>query len=282
MRFPFLDLSIIVPTFHESGNLVQLFRRIEATVEKANLRSEIVVVDDNSRDGTVELCATHQSSVPVRLIVRTDERGLSGAVLRGFQAARGEILLVMDADLSHPPERIPDLVDALTRTSHHDEPAEMVIGSRYVSGGSTTEDWGWMRWINSKVATLAARPFASVKDPMAGYFALRRQSYESAAHLLDPIGYKIGLEMIVKCNFRNVKEVPIEFCNRTVGESKLNLRQQLNYLTHIKRLGAYRLGELMGSKVQESSPAIVGHVGDQPTSRAREIDAGAERRRKAA
>ncbi|TWU60336.1 Undecaprenyl-phosphate mannosyltransferase [Rubripirellula tenax] len=266
MRLPFPDLSIIVPTYQEAGNLAELFRRIEASVTAAELNTEVLVVDDHSQDGTVELCEKFVSSVPLKLIVRTDERGLSSAVMRGFREARGDILLVMDADLSHPPERIPAIIAALNSQKDSQPPVEMVIGSRYIEGGSTTEDWGWIRWLNSKIATLAARPFTSAKDPMAGFFALHRLSYELAADRLDPIGYKIGLELIVKCQFRNVQEIPIQFCNRTVGESKLNLRQQLLYLTHIKRLLAFRIwGDTADhGDADLATPMIAGRIEETP------------------
>jgi dolichol-phosphate mannosyltransferase len=233
-----VNVSIVVPTYREAENLPALVERIGSTLAETDLRAEIIIVDDNSRDGTEEVCRQLEQSFPacpVHLIVRTEERGLSSAVITGMRRARGDILVVMDADLSHPPEAIPALVAAL------DDPAtDMVIGSRYVAGGGTADDWGLFRWLNSKAATLLARPFTSAKDPMAGFFALRRQSFNEAESRLDPIGYKIGLELLVKCGFRNVVEVPIMFANRFKGESKLSLKEQLNYLRHLKRLFDHR------------------------------------------
>src|SRR6185369_9760502 len=114
-----------------------------------------------------------------------------------------------------------------------------VIGSRYVAGAATDEDWGLFRKLNSRGATWLARPLTKAMDPMAGFFALRRTTFESAAPL-DPIGYKIGLELIVKCQCRNIREVPITFADRVHGESKLNLKEQLNYLRHLSRLYKHR------------------------------------------
>jgi dolichol-phosphate mannosyltransferase len=207
-----------------------------AALQQAGLRGEIVIVDDNSPDGTPAVCARLAEEHPVRLLVRETERGLSSAVVHGLHHARGDVLVVMDADLSHPPEKVPELVAAL-----RDESVDFVIGSRYVQGGTTAEDWGVLRWLNSKVATLLAWPLTSAADPMAGFFALRRTTF-GAARSLDPIGYKIGLELLVKTGCRSVKEVPIAFANRLHGTSKLTLKEQVNYLRHLKRLYEARLG----------------------------------------
>ena len=146
------------------------------------------------------------------------------------------MIVVMDADLSHPPERVPELVRVGSQSD-----VDFVIGSRYVSGGSVEESWGLFRWLNSKVATLMARPFTSATDPMAGFFAIKREKFESARDL-DPIGYKIGLELIVKCACREVREIPIHFSNRLHGTSKLSLKEQINYLRHLKRLAEFKVG----------------------------------------
>jgi dolichol-phosphate mannosyltransferase len=167
--------------------------------------------------------------------VRKNERGLSSAVIAGMGLAKGNVLVVMDADLSHPPEMISALVAALD-----DQAVDFVIGSRYVSGGGTDEDWGLFRYLNSKVATWLARPLTSAKDPMAGFFAIRKPTFERAFEELNPVGYKIGLELIVKGGCRQIAEVPIQFHDRVHGESKLSFREQLNYVRHLKRLYEYR------------------------------------------
>lgn len=233
------SLSIIVPTYCEADNLSDLVRRIDHAVQMAGISTEIIIVDDNSPDATRDICAAFDFETPVNLIVRTDERGLSSAVIRGMDEASGEVLLVMDADLSHPPEQIPAI---FTTVCHAD--TDFVIGSRYVAGGSTAEDWGFFRWLNSKAATWLARPLTSALDPMAGFFSLKQKRYVEARSTLDPIGYKIGLELIVKCGCRGVQEVPIHFSDRAAGESKLSLKEQLNYLRHLKRLYEYRFAEV--------------------------------------
>lgn len=232
------QLTVIVPTYCEADNLAVLVPRIVESVNAADIDTEILIVDDNSPDNTVSVCAELAGHFPVRLIVRHSERGLSSAVVRGMDEAKGDVLLVMDADLSHPPERI----EALFRSIEEDD-ADFVIGSRYVDGGTTAEDWGLLRWLNSKAATILARPLTAAQDPMAGFFALRREAFTRNRDRLDPIGYKIGLELIVKCDCQSVAEVPIDFSDRLNGESKLTLTEQLNYVRHLKRLYEYRFRE---------------------------------------
>jgi dolichol-phosphate mannosyltransferase len=117
--------------------------------------------------------------------------------------------------------------------------ADLVVGSRYVAGGSTSEDWGFLRWINSRVATLLARPLTDLHDPMSGFFALRRATFESGREF-DPLGYKIGLEILVKCECRSPLEIPIHFENRRFGKSKLTIQQKVLYLRHLSRLYLFR------------------------------------------
>lgn len=233
-----VSASIIVPTYREAGNLRPLVMRIARALAPAGQSFEIVVVDDNSQDGTDrEVASLQADGYPVRLITRVAERGLSSAVVRGFQEANGAVLVCMDADLSHPPESLPALLQALQAPG-----VDFVIGSRYVPGASTDEDWGLFRRLNSKVATLLAYPFVGVRDPMAGFFALHRSTFASA-RALNPIGYKIGLELMVKCGCRTIREVPIHFADRKLGESKMNVREQLNYLRHLARLARFKLAK---------------------------------------
>ncbi|WP_278472151.1 glycosyltransferase [Gimesia maris] len=226
-----LQLSIIVPTYCEADNLTVLIPRVNRVLTEAELDAEIIVVDDDSPDETIQVCEELAEICPLRLITRKNERGLSTAVIAGLNAASGGILLVMDADLSHPPEKIPELVSALNQRQ-----ADFVIGSRYVEGGTTDQSWGWFRKWNSRVATWLSRPFTSARDPLAGFFAIKRQTYLKARQILNPVGYKIGLELIVKCRCQNVVEIPIEFTDRVAGSSKLSFKEQLRYLKHLKRL----------------------------------------------
>jgi dolichol-phosphate mannosyltransferase len=227
------DITIVVPTFQEAENLPRLLPRILDVLEADGIAGNIIIVDDNSPDDTAEICEPFIKAGRVRLEIRQNERGLSGAVLHGIDLTENEIVVVMDADLSHPPEAIPRLIQALR------DGADMVIGSRYIAGGSTADDWTVWRLINSKIATSLAWPLTSLKDPMAGFFAIRRDRVDSVRSSLNPLGYKIGLELIVKCRCINVTEVPIRFEDRAHGQSKLNLHEQINYLRHMARLYRY-------------------------------------------
>jgi dolichol-phosphate mannosyltransferase len=224
-------VSVIVPTYKEVLNIPVLVERLDG-IRRAGLDLEVLFMDDDSKDGSAE--AAEALGLPwVQLVTRTQDRGLSPAVLDGLRRATGDVLLVMDADLSHPPEAIPAMLDEL------DAGADFVVGSRFVAGGTTDDDWGIFRWLNSKVATALAAPLAPIKDPMSGFFMLRRSTFLAGKNY-NPIGYKIGLELLVKCECKRAVEVPIHFTDRQLGESKLSLKEQLRYLQHIRRLYIYR------------------------------------------
>ncbi len=248
-------IDVVVPTFREALNIPLLIERLAALRGLHAPQLRLTIVDDNSRDGTEE--AIQRLNLPwVSLIVRTADRGLSSAVLEGLNRTSGDMIVVMDADLSHPPEAIPLMLDEL------DKGSDFVVGSRYTEGGVTDDNWGLFRWLNSRVATLLARPFASIKDPMSGFFALRRATY-TKADFLNPIGYKIGLELLVKCRCSRVSEVPIAFTDRIHGESKLSVAEQLRYIQHIRRLFLYKYGswsEVVQFVVVGASGALVNLV----------------------
>jgi dolichol-phosphate mannosyltransferase len=231
------SVTIVVPTYHEVENLRPLVIRISEAMSKARGSYEIIFVDDDSRDGTDQtIRELNELGYPARLITRMGERGLSSAVIRGFSEATGEVFICLDADLSHPPEAIPAILECLSETG-----VDFVLGSRYVPGGRTDEHWGLLRWINSKIATMFARPLTSVKDPMSGFFSIRRTVYQRAAPL-NPVGYKIALELMVKCNCSIIREVPIHFARRQFGLSKLSIAERFNYLRHLSRLLRFKYG----------------------------------------
>ena len=225
-----VELSVVVPTLNEAANLPFLVQRIGGALRGRSY--EILIVDDGSRDDTPAVCERLRERYPVFLHVRREATdGLSGAVLYGMSRARGEYLVVMDADLQHPPEQILELVQPLERGE-----AEFVIGSRYVDGGTTDQKWGPLRRVNSTLATVLSRPLAGrTRDPMSGFFALPAETLLRAENL-QPVGYKIALELLCKCRVRRVREVPIRFGLRQTGESKLNIRQRLDFLDHLSRL----------------------------------------------
>lgn len=229
---PVPPASIIVPTYNERENLPVLAERVFAAVSAQN--SELLIVDDSSPDGTAEVAEQLAARWPIRTIRRTNERGLSTAVIRGLHEARLELCVVMDADLSHPPEMIPALLAAM-----NDPSVEMAIGSRFVKGGAVDLDWPLHRRVISWCGRQLARPMTPVRDMVAGFFCVRRSRVELAR--LDPIGYKIALELIVRQRWRKVVEIPIRFSDRVAGVTKLNGAEQLRYLRHLARLYRFKL-----------------------------------------
>jgi dolichol-phosphate mannosyltransferase len=228
-----MDVSVVLPTYREAENLPIIVPRIAAALAGISLRCEILIVDDDSPDGTPVVCAALAERFPLRLLVRRGQRGLASAVLFGIKQAAGTVVVVMDADLSHPPEKIPELVRPVLAGDYN-----IAVGSRYVTGGGVDAGWSWYRRLNSRFATLLARPLTPVRDALAGFFALRRTILNDAPPL-NPIGYKVLLEILVKVRGVRAVEVPITFVDRQVGQSKLNWRVQVNYLRHLGRLYGY-------------------------------------------
>jgi len=228
-------ISVVVPTFNEGKNIPILVERIAKALKKE--RYEIIVVDDNSPDGTYRIALSLKKKYPVKAILRKIEKGLSSAVLRGFEEAKGEILGVIDADLQHPPEKIPELIAEVRRG------AELVIGSRLVKGGGV-ELWPWYRKAVSLGARVIALPLTRVKDTMSGFFFMKRKVIEGVR--LNPIGYKILLEILVKGRYKIVREIPYIFMNRSFGTSKLSTRVYIHYLRHLARLYRYKFLGIRG------------------------------------
>jgi dolichol-phosphate mannosyltransferase len=220
-------VSIVVPTYNEASNIGPLLKSLAAAMRGE--RYEIIVVDDGSPDGTGAIVDGLAGSYPLRVLHRGGRRGLASALLDGFGAAKGELLACMDADLSHPPEVIPRLVAAL-----QEERIDIAIASRLVPGGGVMGSWPQYRRLNSYVATLLASSLTGVKDSMSGCFALKRGVIEGIP--LVPRGYKLLLEILVRGNYREAKEVPFIFDNRCHGESKLTARVKLDYLIQVCRL----------------------------------------------
>lgn len=236
-------LSIIIPTFGEAMNISLLVREIAHDLKPQISNWELIIVDDDSRDGTVTICESLQKSgFPLKLVVRKNEQGLATAVIEGFKHARAPIFVIMDGDLSHMPAAVPLLYEAIQNG------AEFAIGSRYILGGGTDDKWTFYRYLNSKFASLLARPLVALSDPMSGFFALPRSLW-TRCQGLSPVGYKIGLEILVKCNPQNIKEVPIYFRTRELGESKLTVKQQFLYLIHLCTLYRFKFTERKKVKI---------------------------------
>ncbi len=229
-------ISLIIPTYNEKDNITPLIERIHKALEGYDY--EIVIVDDNSQDGTIDIVNGLSSKYPVKLMVRKNEKGLATAIIHGIKNTTNPIVCVMDADLQHPPEKLPELVKAI------ENGADIAFASRYVPGGGSA-GWGLTRRIISKGATQICHVLLpqsrKVHDTMTGFFIFRRSGVDSDR--LKPIGYKIALEVLLMGNFKNVTEVPYVFENRAAGQSKLRMKTQIDYLKHIFSLMA-RTGEV--------------------------------------
>ena len=215
-------LSVVVPTYNEAGSVTGLAERLHAAL--AGREWELVIVDDGSPDGTADVAAALAPRIPVRVVRRGGKAGLASAVIAGFAAARGDILLVMDADLSHPPETVPTLVDAVERG------ADLAVGSRYIHGGGVM-DWPLKRRVVSRVACLMGNALVPVHDATSGFFALRRAVIDGVT--LNPIGFKIGFEVIARGRHRTVVEVPYTFRDRELGSSKFGRREIADYVVQL-------------------------------------------------
>jgi dolichol-phosphate mannosyltransferase len=215
-------ISVIVPTYNEAGSLPILIDRL-ATAMRGNTW-ELVVVDDGSPDGTAEVANRLSAQHPVWVVRRAGKAGLASAVIAGFAEARGDVLVVMDADLSHPPETVPALVQAI------ENGADLAVGSRYVEGGATM-DWPLQRRLVSRVACLMGNILVPVRDATSGFFAVRRAAIEGVR--LNAIGFKIGLEVIARARAKKIVEVPYTFRDRELGASKFGRREVAQYLQQL-------------------------------------------------
>jgi dolichol-phosphate mannosyltransferase len=212
------SIAVVVPTLNEAENVEPLVRQI---IECVPACAEIIIVDDNSTDGTPDRVRALAPEFPVRLLAREKPTlGLAGAVIAGAREATAPILVVMDADLSHPPSEIGNLIAPLRNGN-----AEMVIGSRYVKGG-TTPGWPFYRRTMSRAAAAMAYPLTGVHDSMGGFFAIRRERLLELSPAAT--GFKIAFEIIVRSHRQlRVVEIPIAFRDRARGVSKMNLREAL-------------------------------------------------------
>lgn len=230
--------SIVIPTYNEKDNIEPLLREIDAALGKS-YEYEVLFIDDNSPDKTADVINSLSGKYPARVIVRTEEKGLSTAVIFGFSKAKYDTVMVMDADLQHPPIVIPRLIKAI------EDGNDIAVASRYVPGGGC-EGWSKRRVLTSKGAIFIAHLFLPqsrrVADPMSGFFVFKKKLLDGLT--LKPIGYKILLEMLCLAPKAEATEVPFLFRLRERGESKLNFNQHIEYLKHIFSL-MYRTKEVI-------------------------------------
>jgi dolichol-phosphate mannosyltransferase len=224
--------SVILPTYNESKNLPLIIPEICRVLEVNHIKGEVIVVDDNSPDGTGEVAQSLALQYPVQVLIRKNERGLATAVIAGFEMSRSEVCVVMDADGSHPVEKLPDMINPILQ-----DKADITVGSRHVKDGGIGQ-WPLHRQIISKAAAMMARGVTTMTDPTSGFMAIRRSLLERLE--LNPIGWKIVLEVVVKVKSNRLMEVPITFKDRKLGESKMSLKEQLNYIKHLLNLYKYK------------------------------------------
>ena len=225
-------LSIVVPTYNERDRLPELVRGIFAAYGAEGLDAELIVVDDNSPDGTGpladELAKTHR----IRVIHRAGKLGLGTAVVEGFTASEAPIVGVIDADLSHPPRLLPRMLAIMEQ--HR---ADVVVGSRYIEGGGT-RGWPLSRLLMSRLACMMAAGLTPVRDATSGFFLIRREL--AAGVRISAGGFKICLELLVRGRPASVIEVPYVFQGRTAGESKMNVKEATGYLAQLRDLHRFR------------------------------------------
>ena len=226
------QVSIIIPTYNESLNILNILRSIKNILPKSIL-VEALVVDDNSPDGTGRIVEKYIKDTPktnfsIGVLHRTAKIGLGSAIMSGIKRARGNLLVVMDGDLSHPPEVIPKMIDALKNF-------DLVIASRYTKGGKVV-DWPMKRRLMSKLGTKIANVSLGIqtKDPMSGFFAFKKPIMNGLK--IDAIGYKLLLEILVKLKDVRIQEIPYTFQNRTEGSSKMDTSTVIDYMHSIWRL----------------------------------------------
>ncbi|MEP6917727.1 MAG: polyprenol monophosphomannose synthase [Acidobacteriota bacterium] len=221
-------LSIVVPTYNERDRLTDLVTAIFAAYDAEGLDGELVIVDDNSPDGTGALADELARGHRITVRHRSGKLGLGTAVIEGFAAAQASIVGVVDADMSHPPALLPRMLAVMEEFS-----ADLVVGSRYIDGGGT-HNWGLGRLIMSRVACVMARELTPVRDATSGFFLIRRELAQGVH--ISAGGFKICLELLVRGRPASVVEVPYVFEGRTAGESKMNVKEALGYLEQLREL----------------------------------------------
>ncbi|MEO2264935.1 MAG: glycosyltransferase family 2 protein [Nitrosopumilus sp.] len=244
------QVSIIIPTYNESKNIIKILHHIGEILPK-NISTQTIVVDDNSPDGTGKIVEDYLKNVKkiadntIEIIHRKTKDGLGSAILKGIQQAKGDTIVVMDCDFSHPPQIIPKLIESIKKYQY-----DIVVASRYIKGGKI-QGWSVKRKIMSRFATLIAKKGLGIdtKDPMSGFFAFKRSIIKGLN--IDAIGFKILLEILVKTKGVNIKEIPYTFQNRELGSSKLNVKTILDYYKSVWKL--YRYGKPLVKQEKRSS-----------------------------
>lgn len=229
-------ISVILPTYNESENIGIIVPRIFSVLKGSSLEGEIIIIDDNSPDGTAAVAMELARDKPLKVFVRNNERGLATAVIKGFEIASGDIYVVMDADLSHPVEKIPEMVKPILAGN-----CDLTVGSRY-SGVGGCADWPFIRRVMSKLSGLLARGLTNLSDPTSGFMAIKKDALNGVK--LDPVGWKIVLEVVVKTGVK-FQEIPIVFSDRLKGRSKLDIKVKVQYIAHLWKLYHFKISRFL-------------------------------------
>jgi dolichol-phosphate mannosyltransferase len=226
------ELTVVLPTYNERDRLGEVVATVFDVCTRHEIAAEIVVVDDNSPDGTGALADELARQYPLTVVHRAGKLGLGSAVVAGFEVAKAGLVCVLDADMSHPPRFLPQMIAVMRRTG-----ADAVIASRYVPGARIV-NWPASRLLMSRLACLMARPLVPIRDATSGFFLVRREFATGVR--ISAKGFKICLELIVRGRAHLVAEVPVTFTDRTAGESKMNMREALGYLRQLWDLARCR------------------------------------------
>jgi dolichol-phosphate mannosyltransferase len=226
-------LSLVVPTFNERDNIESLIENIASLRENNMLPLELIIVDDDSPDGTGQAAIAMSKRLPMKVVTRRWRRGLSSAVLEGFEVAEGDILGIMDGDLSHDFRIIPEMEKTIRKDGF-----DIALGSRYIPGGGMDKSWPFKRRFLSFIGTQFAKRLIPVKDPLSGFMLFRKDILSRVK--LNTYGFKIGLEILVRTGSLNIKEIPFIFINREKGVSKIGIRTMLDYFIQLCDLFIYK------------------------------------------
>ncbi len=231
-----VDLTIVIPTYNERDRLAELVGGLFGATEANGISLELVVVDDNSPDGTGQIADDLSRTRRMQVIHRAGKLGLGTAVVAGFGVATADVVGVMDADFSHPPALVPKMLAAFRATG-----ADVLVASRYVPGGSTP-NWPFSRRLLSRGACLLARPLSPIRDAASGFFLIHRAIAQRVS--IKAGGFKICLELIVRGWPTKLVEIPYQFDDRELGESKMSTREAAGYLLQLRDLYLLRWSKL--------------------------------------
>ncbi len=229
-----MRISVVTPTLNEAENVPRFVTAVSAALK--GVEHEIIIADDDSPDQTWRIAQELSKTYPVRVLRRQAKRSLAGSVIDGFNLAAGDVVACMDADLQHDPAILPMMMSELQAG------ADLVVGCRYMPGGGTA-NWHWIRRAESRLATRMAQAYLGLKlrDPMSGYFLMRRRDFLAVRPTLSAQGFKILIEIAACLRPQRIAEIPFVFGPRLAGASKLTAAVAVDYFLQLRRLRATAL-----------------------------------------